>query len=215
MDDINYALQARNVERLYGYDPSEALSFRVVPNTTIFYVPREEVDLETFIQQPLPKAPQPLTLTSHWLAIDGIQPAIPENPNLQEPGAFTEAVGGTGPILRRDLQEEAEVRPLVKHVISKELQAYYDTVISEITSPNTDRIKAALYSVATDSGLQQLLPYFIQFVAEMVPKNLQSLHQLQIYIGLVSSLLANEHIFLEPYVSQVQPPELIMLSFIK
>jgi transcription initiation factor TFIID subunit 6 len=173
----------------------------MVPNTNIFYVPREEVDLETFIQQPLPKAPQPLTLTSHWLAIEGIQPMIPENPNLQEPALVEKETGG--PTGRKELLEDAEVRPLVKHVISKELQTYYDTVISDLMAPDTDRIKAALYSVATDSGLQQLLPYFIQFVAEMIPKNLRSLPQLQIYIGLVSSLLANEHVFVEPYVRNV------------
>lgn len=145
---------------------------------------------------------------------------IPENPNLQEP-SLAEGEGGAlsaaataataGPLARKETQEEAEIRPLVKHVLSKELQAYFDTVIADITSPDPDRIKTALYSVATDSGLQQLLPYFIQFVAEMVPRHLRSLPNLQIYIGLVGSLLANEHIFVEPYLHQVMPPLLSCL----
>lgn len=45
------------------------MSFKPVPNSSIFYVPREEVDLEAFIQQPLPKAPQPPTLTSECPAL--------------------------------------------------------------------------------------------------------------------------------------------------
>lgn len=133
---------------------------------------------------------------------------IPENPNLQEPGILggdKDASSLTGPTARKDLIEDSEIKPLVKHILSKELQAYYDTVIGDLMSPNPDRIKAALYSVATDSGLQQLLPYFVQFVAEMVPKNMRSLPQLQIFIGLISSLLANEHIFIEPYVCASLP----------
>lgn len=169
-----------------------------MPNANIFYVPREEIDLIEFVQRPLPKAPQPLTLTSHWLAIDGVQPMIPENPTIPEtiPGAIS---GGT---IDGGKKEEGEVRPLVKHVLSKELQSYFDAIVADITSGDRERIKAALYSVATDSGLQQLLPYFIQFVAESIPKNLRSLSQLQILIGLISSLIANELIFIEPYVRE-------------
>lgn len=168
-------------------------------------MPKEEFDLVEYVQQPLPKAPQPLTLTSHWLAIEGVQPMIPENPPMLPEGDATLSavlLGGkreaTSSLLQQ--QEEAELRPLVKHVLSKEVQAYFDAVIADLASPDTDRIKAALYSVATDSGLQQLLPYFIQFVAEQIPRSLRSLPQLQIYTGLISSLLANEHIFIEPYV---------------
>lgn len=184
---------------MYGYDPAEALTFKAVPNTGIFYVPKTEIDLVEFVQRPLPKAPQPLTLTSHWLAIEGVQPMIPENLNVPEPANVLERATVPG-LLPREMQEGAEIKPLVKHILSKELQSYYDAVIADLMSANAERINAALYSVATDSGLQQLLPYFIQHVADMIPKNLSSLPLLQIFVGLVSSLLANEHLFIEPYV---------------
>jgi transcription initiation factor TFIID subunit 6 len=32
------------------------------------------------IEAPLPKAPLDSAVVAHWLAIEGIQPAIPENP---------------------------------------------------------------------------------------------------------------------------------------
>lgn len=32
------------------------------------------------IEAPLPKAPLDTALVAHWLAIEGVQPAIPENP---------------------------------------------------------------------------------------------------------------------------------------
>lgn len=169
-------------------------------------MPREEFDLVEYVQQPLPKAPQPITLTSHWLAIEGVQPMIPENPPMLPesdatmPSVLLGSKREASSSLLQQQQEETEIKPLVRHVLSKEVQAYFDAVIVDLASPDTDRIKAALYSVATDSGLQQLLPYFIQFVAEQIPRNLRSLPQLQIYTGLISSLLANEHIFIEPYV---------------
>lgn len=125
---------------------------------------------------------------------------IPENPNLQDPALEREVSAAAAGAPRRDNAEDAEIKPLVKHILSKELQAYYDTVIADVMCGDPDRIKAALFSVATDSGLQQLLPYFIQFVAEAIPKNLRHLPQLQIFIGLLGSLLANEHLFVEPYV---------------
>lgn len=32
------------------------------------------------IEAPLPKAPLDTAVVAHWLAIEGVQPAIPENP---------------------------------------------------------------------------------------------------------------------------------------
>lgn len=35
------------------------------------------------IEAPLPKAPLDTAVVGHWLAIEGVQPAIPENPPLE------------------------------------------------------------------------------------------------------------------------------------
>ena len=83
VDDVNSAMKLRNLEPLYGFEPTEPLAFRAVPNTGLFYVPTDELDVESILQEPLPKAPQPMCLTSHWLAIEGVQPQIPQNPVLR------------------------------------------------------------------------------------------------------------------------------------
>jgi transcription initiation factor TFIID subunit 6 len=44
----------------------------------------QEVDLMDLVSTPLPKIPMGVSLRAHWLAIDGVQPAIPENPPAQE-----------------------------------------------------------------------------------------------------------------------------------
>jgi transcription initiation factor TFIID subunit 6 len=72
----------------------------------IYELDEEEVDLEKFINTPLPPAPRPITLTgiylytflnmliiytfciAHWLAVEGVQPAIPQNPLPQRTFSF-------------------------------------------------------------------------------------------------------------------------------
>lgn len=217
VDDINAALKNRNMDPLYGFEPTEPLAFRAVPNTGLFYVPNEELDIEAILQEPLPKAPQPMCLTSHWLAIDGVQPQIPQNPTIVDRNAIGEPVKdapvATTAANKKDLQEDAEIKPLVKHVLSKELQLYYDTLISDLLDGSAEGLieysagaLSAIAALKNDAGIQQLLPYFIQFVAETVPKSLASGLRLRMTMDVVCSLLHNEHLFIEPYLHQLMPP---------
>ena len=43
----------------------------------------QEIDLTDLSSSPMPKIPPSTTLRAHWLAIDGVQPSIPENPPAQ------------------------------------------------------------------------------------------------------------------------------------
>lgn len=62
----------------------------------------------------------------------------------------------------------AEVQPLVKHVLSKELQMYYERITSAVLSQDEILRATAISSLQNDPGLHQLLPYFVQLVAEKV-----------------------------------------------
>jgi transcription initiation factor TFIID subunit 6 len=238
IDDLNYALEAMGEQPLYGYDGLEALQFRpvstnvaatmlgttassILPKDTIWIVPNEEVNLEDVLTEPLPKAPPPMTLTGHWLAIEGVQPQIPENPNIHdrlkmEDSPSTEKLvvqGGQptavfGAVPRKVVLEEADTKPLVKHVLSKEHQLYFDTLTADLGSNTDAKIEAALVSLGKDAGLQQLVPYFVQWIAELVPKNLKDPSRLFILIRALSTLLSNEHLLLEPYLHQLMPPVL-------
>lgn len=222
LEDVNMALQARHVEPLYGYDPTEPLNYRLVPNSTIHYVPSEEIDLETFLQEPLPKAPAPMSLTSHWLAVEGIQPAIPENPTrpersvLGEPLAAAAANGLVHPSQMaagvRGPTDDVDLKGPVRHVLSRELQLYYDTLIHDLTEANDiNKTEAALLAIETDAGLQNLLPYMVQFIADSVPRHLRSLSRLHVLMQMVRAMLVNKHLFLEPYLHQLLPPILTCL----
>ena len=70
---------------------------------------------------------------------------------------------------RYDLSEmKIDVKPLVRHVISKEMQLYFEKIVEALLSGKADLIKTALESISEDNGIQQLLPYFIQFVTDQV-----------------------------------------------
>jgi transcription initiation factor TFIID subunit 6 len=64
----------------------------------------------------------------------------------------------------------AEIKPLVKHVLSKELQMYYERIVSAVLSQDEVLRATGISSLQNDPGLHQLLPYFVQLVAEKVSK---------------------------------------------
>lgn len=194
IDDINYALMSRNIDPLFGYDPQETLIFKNIPPNT-FFVPDKEIDLEEFLNQPLPKIPLNPVIQQHWLAIEGIQPQIAQNPLM------TEKVESKKDTLLT-LAEEVELKYQNKHILSKELQLYFDKIISLIKN---DQESIAIECLLNESGMQQLVPYFVQHFNELVLKNLKDSHFLKVLISLYFSLLRNKFMFIDPYLHQIIP----------
>ena len=68
-----------------------------------------------------------------------------------------------------DLSEKkSEVKPLIRHVLTKELQLFYEKIAEALLSMSSDLRDTAVQSIQEDYGIQQLLPYFLQFVTEQV-----------------------------------------------
>lgn len=298
-DDVAKALRVLNVEPLYGYHSSigpvnhsshiagnnssningtiapegKQSSFVKVQSNgmqPIYYLNEDEVDFDKLINEPLPPVPRLPTFTTHWLAIEGIQPRIIQNPDLNEirttippttrgaivtalndnsiqtsssnmstpntllKGAnkvknsndksmtFDEKVNKIQSISSVKPGHNTEVKPLVKHVLSKELQIYFDKVIEALTTKadsNNPEVndktlhmkQAALTSLKTDSGLHQLVPYFIQFIAEQITHNLSDLELLTSILEMIYSIVNNPSIFLEPYIHSLMPSILTLL----
>jgi transcription initiation factor TFIID subunit 6 len=99
----------------------------------------------------------------------------------------------------------------VKHVLSKELQQYYEKIIESVFKKETEVRKAALNSLRTDAGIHQLIPYFCQFVSEKITKNLKNLDILWSTLRVIESLLNNPNLFMEPYVHFVSFPILFLI----
>lgn len=217
--DISQALRLLDVEPLYGYDSTRPLRFgeaSIGPGQPLFYVEDEEVDFEKLINAPLPKVPREISFTAHWLAVEGVQPSIPQNPLRAAAGVdqITKAAASANPYSAAlSGNDNLTVKPLIKHVLSKELQLYFERICSAILDETNDEYRSAAFaSLRTDPGIHQLVPYFLQFVAEKVTHSLKtSIWILSQSMQLLHALLDNENLMLSPYVSSMVPPVLTCL----
>lgn len=81
--DIDHALKVMNFQPILGFYCNEIIPFRFATGGghKVFYYDDREIELADVIARVnIPKLPQDVAIESHWLAIDGVQPAIPENP---------------------------------------------------------------------------------------------------------------------------------------
>ncbi|CAM8900819.1 unnamed protein product [Rhodiola kirilowii] len=200
-EDVDTALKLRNVEPVYGFASGDSLRFKKAAGCQdLFFVDDRDVEFREVLEAPLPEAPLDTAVTAHWLAIEGVQPAIPQNVPIEALGSPTEKSEA------KDEGLSADIKLPVKHVLSKELQLYFDKIV-ELTlhKSNTTLFRSALWSLSTDSGLHHLIPYFTYFVKDEVSRNLQKLPLLLALMRIVQSLLQNPHIHTEPYLHQLMP----------
>jgi len=207
-EDINNALKLRNLETLYGYSAKEPLRFQRA-SKDLFFIEDREIEFQEIINNPLPKCPRDTTLGAHWLAVEGVTPPIPQNSingeySIKKRKATTGATSTT-------TASGVKVKPLVKHVLSKELQLYYEKVVLIIRGMDQDLIETAIESLAKDPGLHPLLPYFLQFISEEVTRNLQNLTLLNYLLRMIQAILDSIYFNVEPYLNQMMPPILTCL----
>jgi transcription initiation factor TFIID subunit 6 len=160
-----------------------------------------------------------LTETAHWLAVEGVQPSIPQNPTTAEAraGELVPKGPGANPSLAALAgNDNVAFKPLVKHVLSKELILFFDKIRAAILDDDPDpevvSLRASAYaSVRADPGLHQLVPYFVQFISEKVTHSLNNTFVLQQMMELATAMINNPSLFINPYVTALVPPVLTCL----
>lgn len=226
--DIDQALRVLNIEPLYGHAPHNppifrrAPAFSNMPNSgPVYFVEDEEIDFDRVLREEKIALPKGVNWTAHWLAVEGVQPLVPENPPAIPRDVVPEAkaspqINGAASLLttaanaaKKTTQQQTQ-QQLVKQVLSKELQLYYGRLTSSLLPPSSDFAKrtAALASLRSDAGLQALLPYLIRWVGEGVVGSLKDGVQeeehgkvLEVLLEVISAILGNKTLFVEPYVS--------------
>ncbi|KAI0772233.1 TATA box binding protein associated factor-domain-containing protein [Irpex lacteus] len=245
--DIDQALRVLNIEPLYGHFPHNPPTFRRAapwPQPygpgAVFFVEDEEIDFDRVIREDKITLPKGVRWTAHWLAVEGVQPLIPENPPAiprehdvdgmavngkpGEPSKLSSIFPPTPPSSDRPSPIQAakksqQSQQLVKQVLSRELQLYYTRLTTALIPPSDDvKCAAALASLRHDAGLQALLPYLVRWVAEGVVNALKSGSQedadgkvLAVLLDVIKAILDNTTLFVEPYLHQLLPPILSSL----
>lgn len=225
--DIDQALRILNIEPLYGHSAHHPPTFRralplagSVSTSSVYFVEDEEIDFDRILRDEKIVLPRGINWTAHWLAVEGVQPLIPENPppiQREAPDDGAKLNGVLSAVTQNNLpsaagrpgtQGQPQQSRLVKQVLSRELQLYYARLTSSLIPPGDGAKRtAALASLRHDAGLQALLPYLIRWVGEGVVAALKESGQnesdgktMQVYLDVISALLDNATLFVEPYV---------------
>ena len=85
--DIDQALRVLNIEPLYGHFPHNPPTFRralpfpqMQSAGSVYFIEDEEIEFDRILREEKITMPKGVSWTAHWLAVEGVQPLIPENP---------------------------------------------------------------------------------------------------------------------------------------
>lgn len=106
---------------MYGFSSSRAVQVTGWDGKAdTVWVPLEPpLDLADVAQAALPAAPLAPSLALHWLAVEGAQPAVPQNPT---PGSAAKGKGGSSSASAKGGPGGDGGTPLLAHVLSREMQ---------------------------------------------------------------------------------------------
>jgi transcription initiation factor TFIID subunit 6 len=84
VENVNFALRSLDFNEIFGHTGRKNVDLRFVglpgfPND-MFKVEDKILNFSDITAEALPLCPRDCSLDFHWLAIDGIQPQIPQNP---------------------------------------------------------------------------------------------------------------------------------------
>ena len=227
--DIDHALKTKNIEPLYGFECTDYIPLCHTSGSgkDLYYPDDQEIDLVDIISSPLPKLPCEVTIRSHWLAVEGTQPAIPENVppmslEAQKEQAAAVSLSDHDVILaskdvRLDRKRKKEkddtsgdwvkLKPLQAHTLSLEQQLYYKELTDTCVGVSDSKRQEALSSLSYDPGLYQLLPQLICFINEGIKVNIaqRKLTVLRNLLKMVKALLDNNSISIEKFLHELIP----------
>jgi transcription initiation factor TFIID subunit 6 len=214
--DINMALQLQGSEKLYGVIqlfPQNPTSDANAPpgSSTLTADPQQMVLLTDVLKEEMPPAPTEVVMKQHWLAIDGVQPDIPENPESFIGAATTGGVAADIATITESSEVTLRVHQLQAGLLSEELKLYFLRGVATLergSASQDDRNEqdAVLANLARDAGLQELVPFFVRYAQHAIYEHLTiNTDHCKIMVRLIRSLLHNPTLHLELHLHELLP----------
>lgn len=197
--DINLALQLQGSEKLYGMHQLQQQYNQSANNNN----PQQKVLLADVLKEDMPAAPSEVIMKQHWLAVDGVQSDIPENP---ESVALPEV-----PETNASSEVTLRVHQLQAGLLSEELKLYFLRVVATLerggaTQQDRNQQDALLSNLEHDAGLQELVPFLVRYAQHAIYEHvtLNTDHCTTI-VRLVRALLHNPTLHLELHLHELLP----------
>lgn len=182
-----------------------------MPPQTIYTTPDDEIDFASYLKEPLPAgiaSSAGVKWKAHWLAVEGVQPAVPENP---APSSIHAGAGAGGQRVKgAPAPASTTLKPSARAHLPQELQLYFTRLTTALVPPTAtlpesepERHRlAALTSLRNDVAVGGMLVYVVKWLCESIQKCLMApTASIGHLVDAVGALLANEGLFIEPYVS--------------
>ena len=169
--------------------------------------------------------PSEMGMVMHWLAVEGKQPATPLNPinisntndnRVDGVSNYTPDTNNTtvstdqyaienGDITEEIHNENVAIRNLLPRLLSEELQLYFTRITLALQKGDTQAQDAALLRLRFDSGIQELVPFFFNFLTPTGNAQMADVQRSRLRIQCVHNLALNPHVHLELYLEKVVP----------
>lgn len=212
---INRILESQNQQRIFGYESGNNYQL-----TTIAYdqvdlsFPKEtQNSLESESSIRIPRSVTPAETSLVWILSEGVpidtkaltnrRVAIKPPKVIERAVSSSSNIGNSGSIISgRDAQLDIlgrsyDVEATVADVLSPELQNVFSQCLNSLNDDLLYSREMALHQISQDPCLQQLVPYFIQYIIYQLTIHLQEPKLVETLVLLAISIVRNDHIEIE------------------
>ncbi|KAK8895037.1 hypothetical protein M9Y10_023479 [Tritrichomonas musculus] len=199
---VNMVIESFRVPPLLGYSSTLPYNTTTIPiaedNDELLIVEDKKVDLVDAAKKITKPAPRPVPFYFQWAMVNGIsidRRNTPANRNpFQSPADL---------LFHHSFSDSIETQQLTNEdVITPELQSHFKHAIDIFESNDREQLNSIFNDLSRYSGIQPLLPLFLQFFAYKLMVNLDDnsiLERICFYLyGLIDNLSLPIHFFVHP-----------------
>ncbi|KFD52661.1 hypothetical protein M513_06508 [Trichuris suis] len=206
--DVNHALKLKGQEPLNEFLSPSFCPFRlaVCESQPCGMSKDKVIDFDDIVQSP-PPTTEAYKIKGHWLAIEGVQPLIPENP---APDSIELLPVVKLPHLEKNCEQDKELclqRGVVQHKLGTGQQLYFNDLMASCIGKDESRRCEALQNIASMKGVECLLPRLSVFIKEGVVCSIAEANiiQLTYLMRMANALNSNLQVNMERFLHDILP----------